>query len=50
MVRDKNKKLQQQRTKFYKVTLAKDTLDKLAGAKNFDDFQAVLLLNKKYID
>lgn len=50
VVRDKNKKLQQQRTKFYKVTLPADTLDKFANIKKFDNFNVVLLLNKKYID
>ena len=50
VVRDKNKKLQQQRTKFYKVTLKRDDLDKFHPGKKFDDFQVVLLLNKKYID
>ena len=32
------------------VTLKKDDLDKFQPSKKFDDFQVVLLLNKKYID
>jgi len=32
------------------VTIPKNDLDKFNPAKRFDDFQAVLLLNKKYID